>query len=196
MFMKAIATKKRDERGFTMIEGAVVVLVAGVILALATPKILNAMREHRLSMAAREVTDLIQRAKTQALANNQRSSLIVDVAGRQIGLAVYDASGSTITSVNYVPLPEDINFQTPPSVIAPMTGAPTSSAVSFPSYSGSTTAFKQDFTTRGFPSVSSAGAINSVYLGNGRSYRAITLTSVGGLRTWWWEDGAWVAASK
>jgi Tfp pilus assembly protein FimT len=168
------------------------VLAIGILLAMSTPKILNAVREHRLSIAARETADLIQRAKAQAVSDNRTSSLMMDTAGRRMGMAIYD-SGGTIVDAVYVPLPQGIDFQTPPSVTAPVTGAPTSAAVSFPAYGSSTTVFKQDFTTRGFPSVA-PGTINAIYLTNGRSYRALTMNSVGGIRMWWWENGAWVGA--
>jgi Tfp pilus assembly protein FimT len=188
--MRAIA---KGQRGFSVIEGAIVVLLIGVILAIATPKIVQAMREHRLSMATREVADFIARAKAQAVSQNKTSSLMVDTAGRRIGMAIYD--GTSIVDTIYMPLPQGVIFQTPPSVTAPVTGAPTSSAVSFPSYQGSSTVFKQDFTSRGFPAVA-AGTINALYLTNGKDYRAVTMNSVGGVRSWWWENSTWVGAGQ
>jgi hypothetical protein len=77
-----------------------------------------------------------------------------------------------------------------------MANAPVSSAVSFPLKEGSSSTFQQNFNSRGFPVVAAAGAINAIYIGNGRSYRAITMTSVGGIRSWWWEEDQWVAPSK
>jgi Tfp pilus assembly protein FimT len=185
---------EKDQLGFTVLEGALVVLVIGIIMAISTPKILNAMREHRLSVGTRTVADWIQRAKTQAVSDNKTSSLMVDTAGRRVGLAVYDGSGTIVDTI-YLPLPQGIGFERPADVTAPVTGAPVASAVSFPAYQSSTTVFKQDFTSRGFPAVS-AGTINAIYLSNGRSFRAITMNSVGGVRTWWWEGGAWVGAGR
>jgi Tfp pilus assembly protein FimT len=184
----------KGQKGFSVIEGAIVVLVIGVILAIATPKVVSAMREHRLSVGTREVMDFIQRAKAQAVSENKKSSLLVDTAGRRLGMAVYDGGGN-ISDIIYMPLPQGVIFQTPPSVSAPVTGAPTSSAVSFPAYNGSTTVFKQDFTSRGFPAVA-AGTINALYLTNGRNYRAVTMNSVGGVRSWWWENSTWVGATQ
>jgi Tfp pilus assembly protein FimT len=185
----------KGQKGFSVIEGAIVVLLIGVVLAIATPKIVNAMREHRLSMATREVADFIQRAKAQAVSQNKKASLMVDTAGRRLGMAVYDSTNTNILDTIYMPLPQGVIFQTPPSVTAPVTGAPTSSAVSFPAYQGSSTVFKQDFTSRGFPSVA-AGTINAIYLTNGKDYRAVTMNSVGGVRSWWWENSAWVGAGQ
>lgn len=183
------AAEKR-QFGFTMVEAAVVVLIMGVIVAFATPKITNSMREYRLANAARQITDLVQRAKTQATSENRRVTLRVDTAGRQIGLVVYDNSGNEVRT-DYVPLPQGVTFALPANVTAPLAGAPTALSVSFPLHTGSTTVFDQDFNSRGFPSVA-AGAVNAIYLSNSRSFRAITITSVGGIGSWGWQTNQWV----
>ncbi len=178
-----------------MLELAGVVLLIGVVLAMAIPKIGNAMREYRLNIAARMTSDMIQRAKLQAISDNKTSSLAVDTTGLRMGIVVYNADGS-INHIEYTPLPQGVYFAMPSGVTAPMTGVPVSSVVSFPALSGYTNVFRQNFNSRGFPAVTTDGDINVVYLTNGKSYRAITLSSVGGLRTWWWENGQWVKTGK
>lgn len=185
---------QRDEklaRGFTVIEIGVALLIIGVIAVFAVPRISNAMREYRLNNAMRQITDLMQQAKTQAMSNNTRATLRVDTANSRAGLVVYDSNGAEIRT-DYIPLPQSIRFSQPASMSAPMTGAPTSGVASFPAQEASTAVFQQDFTSRGFPSVSAAGAINVIYIGNNLTYRAITLSSVGGIRTWVWRNSAWV----
>lgn len=176
-------------RGFTILELTVVVLITGIIAAIATPKITSAMREYRLNIALRQTADLIQRVKTQAISDNRRSSLVVDTTNRSMGLVVYDVNGNVVRT-DYVPLPQNVTFAIPAGVTAPVTGAPISSAVSFPGQSGSTTVFQQDFNSRGFPMVT-GGAINAIYLSNGPSFRAITVNSVCGIRTFQWETTQW-----
>ncbi|HLG13211.1 MAG TPA: hypothetical protein VJH03_01640 [Blastocatellia bacterium] len=183
------------ENGSTLVQAAITVAIIGVVVAFATPKIASGLREHRLSIASRQVADLIQRAKTQAISDNRTSSIVVDTAGQRMGLAVYDDAGA-VSRIDYVPLPSDITFALPPNVSAPLAGAPTAKAVSFPAYDNSTVVFKQDFTSRGFPSVAAPGTINAVYLSNGRSYRGVTMSGVGGLRVWTWEDTKWVPITK
>jgi Tfp pilus assembly protein FimT len=182
---------RKQEHGFTVLEITVVVLLVGAVVAFATPRIANAMREYRLAMAVRQISDLIQRAKTQAMSDNKTVTLRVDTANRRAGIVVKDSSGTEVRT-EYVPLPQGVTFTLPASVNAPMTGAPYASSVSFPAQSGSTTVFQQDFNSRGFPVVSAAGAINSIYLSNSRTYRALTLSSVGGIRTWTWQTNQWV----
>lgn len=173
-----------------MLELTVVILVLGVIAAFAAPRISNAMREYRLNGAMRQITDMMQQAKTQAMSNNTKVTMRVDTATSRIGLVVYDSSG-TETRCDYMPLPQGITFSKPASVTAPMTGVQTTNVVSFPAQGTSTTIFQQDFTSRGFPSVSTAGTINVLYIGNSLTYRAITISSVGGIRTWVWKNSAW-----
>lgn len=174
-----------QERGFTLIEVTVIVLVAGAILAFATPKITNAMREYRLNASMQQISDLVQRVKMQAVSENTKSAIAIDTAGRRIGLVRYQADGVTVARIDYTPLPQGVSFAVPANVTAPMTGAPTSSAVSFPAQGSSTTVFAQDFNSRGLPIVV-AGATNAIYLTNGQTFRALTVNCVGGVRKWSW----------
>ena len=182
---------RRQERGFSVLEITVVVLLIGAIAAFAAPRITNAMREYRLAMAVRQFSDLIQRAKTKAMSDNKTVTLRVDTANRKAGIVVLDSSGTEV-STEYIPLPQGIIFSRPANVTAPMTDAPYTSNVSFPAKSGSTTVFQQDFNSRGFPAVATTGAINTIYLSNSRNYRALTLTCVGGVSTWVWQTNQWV----
>lgn len=184
------STKRRQESGFTILETAAVVLIVGVVVAVATPKISNAMREYRLNIATRQLADIVNRAKTQAVSDNRKSSLVVDTANKKMGIIVYDVAGNVVRT-DFMPLPQGISFTMPAGVSAPVTGAPTSRACTFAAQGGSSTVFQQDFNSRGFPVVA-AGAINALYLSNGMTYRAITVNSVCGLRTFRWEDGGWV----
>jgi len=183
---------ERTVRGFTIMEAAVAVFIVGLIAAFATPKIMNAMRQYRVGIAARQMSDLIQRAKVEAVSQNRNVTLRIDTANNRAGLVIRDAAGAEV-GVQYVPLPQGVRFVLPSGTVpAPMTGAPTSASVSFPAQSGSTTIFEQDFNSRGFPAVT-AGTINAIYLGSyNRSYSAVTLNSVGGIRTWSWSGSQWL----
>jgi prepilin-type N-terminal cleavage/methylation domain-containing protein len=181
---------RRQQAGFTILEVAVVVLVAGAIMAFATPKFVNAMREYRVSMASRQLTDMIHRAKMQAVSDNRGVTLRIDTAANRMGLVVLDVNGVEVTT-QYVPLPQGVTFSRPANVSAPMTGAPTGGSVSFTPKTGSTTIFEQQFNSRGFLVVASPATIQAIYVGNGQDYRAITMTSVGGIRTWRWTAGQW-----
>ena len=182
---------KRRQSGFTVLETTVVILVAGAIMAFATPKFINAMREYRVSMASRQLADLIHRAKMQAVSDNRGVTLRIDTAGNRMGIVVLDVNGNEVTT-EYVPLPQGVTFSMPANVSAPVTGAPIASSVSFGPKTGSTTVFEQQFNSRGFLVVASPATVQALYLGNGQDFRAVTLTSVGGIRTWRWIASQWV----
>lgn len=193
-----MTTEIRDrQRGFTMIEAALVVLVIGAVFAFATPKFVNAMREYRVSMASRQLTDLIHKAKVQAVSDNRTVTLRVDTAGNRVGIVVLDLDENEVRT-DYVPLPQGVTFSMPANVNAPMTGAPIATSVSFTPRTGSTTVFEQQFNSRGFLVVATPATIQAIYVGNGQIFRAVTLTSVGGIRTWKWMQpeghtyGGWV----
>lgn len=178
-------------RGFTTLELTVAVFVAAIIAGISTPKFISAMREYRTSLAVRQLSDMIQRAKVQATSENHSVALRVDVANRKAGLVVYDTNNNEVRC-DYVSLPQGVTFVLPSGVTAPVTGAPTDRSVTFALKAGSTTVYEQNFTSRGFPAVA-AGAINAIYVGsNNQTYRALTLNSVGGMRTWKWQTNTWV----
>ena len=184
MISKAI----ERQRGFTVFEGAVAVAIFGVALAFATPKITNAMREYRLNIAMRQVVDTFKRAKMQAISESKRSGVAIDVGGRRIGLVTYQDDGVTVDRIDYIPLPTGVIFQRPGDETAAPEGVTASGITSFPTKNG---VYVQDFNTRGFPAVSSGSDVLSVFLGNDRDHRAVTMTSVGGVRTYRFENRTW-----
>lgn len=180
----------RQESGFTILETAVAVLVVGAVVAFATPKITSAMREYRLNIGMHQMADIVHRVKTQAVSDNRKASLIIDTANKRMGIVTYDVNGNVVRT-DYMPLPQGVDFATPSGLNAPLTGAPTAQAISFPAQQGSTVVFQQDFNSRGFPVVN-AGAINAVYLTNGVTYRAVTVNSVSSTSSFRWEGDHWV----
>jgi Tfp pilus assembly protein FimT len=173
-------------------EAAVVVAIAGLIAAFATPKIVSAMREYRVNIAIRQMADLIQRAKTQAVSDNRTITLRVDTANNKAGIVTLDAAGAEV-GVQYIPLPQGVRFVLPTGTVPPpTTGAQTTLSVSFPAKSGTTNIYELGFNSRGFPAVS-AGTVNVIYLGSySKTYAALTMNSVGGMRTWKWSGSQWL----
>ena len=181
-----ISKRLRQEAGYTILQLAVTVLVSGSVIAIATPKITNAMREYRANIAMRNIADTLSRAKMQAISENKRSAMLIDTASNRAAMAVlkYDTASASwiVDQTFYVSLPQGVTFQRP-SITAP-SGVTTTGVTSFPAISGSTTVFRQDFNSRGFPIVANGSDVASIFVGNGQSYRAITITSVGGIRTY------------
>jgi Tfp pilus assembly protein FimT len=182
---------RKLEQGFTMIEIAVVLLTGGVIMAFATPRITNAMRVYRINIATRQVMDTLKRVKMQAVSENKRVALVVDTTNRQAGMAILNNDG-TVKDTQYVSLPQGVIFERP-SVSTNPAGVPSSltTAVSFSKYGSSGSVYKQDFNTRGFPVVANPTDVVCIFVGNGKDYRAITMSSVGGIRLYKLDGTTW-----
>ena len=182
---------RKLEQGFTMIEVAIVLLVGGAVMAFAAPKITNAMRTYRINIATRQVVDTLRRVKTQAVSESKRTAFVVDTSTCQAGLAILNTDNS-IKSSSYVALPQGIVFQRP-QVSANPAGVSSSltSAVSFSKYGSSGSVYKQDFNTRGFPVVADGADVICIFVGNGKDYRAITMSSVAGIRLYKLDGTTW-----
>lgn len=181
---------RKQALGFSLVECLIIFAIIATVLSIATPKITKAMRDYRLNITLRQLSDLIQKAKVEAVSENRKASLVVDSANRKFGLIVYD-DNLNVLRTDYIPLPDGVVFARPAGVTAPLSGAPTTSDISFPAQSGTTTTFQQDFTSRGFLKVANPGDIQVIYFGNGADYRAITINSIGGIQTWKWNTTIW-----
>jgi prepilin-type N-terminal cleavage/methylation domain-containing protein len=183
---------RKLEQGFTMIEVAAVLLVGGAIMAFATPKITNAMRAYRINIATRQLVDTLKRVKTQAVSESKRTAFVVDTDNRRAGMATLNTDDS-VKDAYYVSLPQGIIFERP-SVSTNPAGVSSSltTAVSFSKYGSEGTVYKQDFNTRGFPVVADGADVICIFVGNGKDYRAITMSSVGGIRLYKLNGTNWV----
>ena len=81
------ANLRSTERGLTVIEMAVVVVILSILVAVAVPQIINQIRAYKLGVAARNVATAVQRAKYIATSNNSRAGLLIqDSSTMQIQL--------------------------------------------------------------------------------------------------------------
>jgi prepilin-type N-terminal cleavage/methylation domain-containing protein len=85
------SSQRRHERGFTVIEIAVVLLIISVVAAFVVPQILSYMRSYRLGVAARNVATALQRARYLATSNNTRAGISVPEL-QQVDIEQYDVA--------------------------------------------------------------------------------------------------------
>ena len=105
------SARERD-RGFTMIEIAVVLLIIAVVAAFTVPQILAYMRNYRLGVAARNVATAVQRARYLATSNNTRAGISVPELQR-VDIEQYDALGEGAPqNKGAVRLPEGVSIAT------------------------------------------------------------------------------------
>ena len=105
-----LSRRRGSDRGFTMIEIAVVLLVIAIIAAAVVPQVINYMRKYRLGVAARNVATAVQRARYLATSNNKRAGVFLAELQR-VDIEEYDPEGKTEPKMKgSVHLPEGITF--------------------------------------------------------------------------------------
>ena len=80
------------QRGFSMIEMAVVLLVIAVIAAFVVPQVIVYLKMYRLGVAARNVATALQRARYLATSDNKRAGINISELQR-IDIEEYDSEG-------------------------------------------------------------------------------------------------------
>lgn len=105
--------RRVDERGFTVVELAVVLLVIAIIAAFTIPQVLNYMRAYKLGVAGRNIATALQRARYIATSNNTRAGVAIAQAHR-IDIEQYDPEGKAEPqNKGAVLLPNEIRIATP-----------------------------------------------------------------------------------
>src|SRR5262245_56648258 len=84
---------KRSQRGFSMIEMAVVLLIIAIVAAFVVPQIISYLRMYRLGVGARNVATAILRARYLATSNNTRAGVLVAETQR-VDIEQYDPLGN------------------------------------------------------------------------------------------------------
>lgn len=72
-----IISVRRSERGFSVVEMAVVFLIIAIVIAAFVPQVIVWMRLYRLNTSARNVATALQRARYLATSNNTRAAVSV-----------------------------------------------------------------------------------------------------------------------
>jgi len=89
-----LVSRKRGQRGFTVIEIAVVILIIALIVAATLPQILTYMRQYRLTIAGRNIATALQRARYLATSNNRRAGVHIPESNK-VQIEQYDLEGVT-----------------------------------------------------------------------------------------------------
>lgn len=101
----------RGQRGFSVIEMAVVLLIIGIVAAFVVPQIMSYMRMYRLGVGGRNVATALQRARYLATSNNTLAGVFVAELQRRVDIEQYDPMGKEPPqNKGGVVLPDGITF--------------------------------------------------------------------------------------
>jgi type IV fimbrial biogenesis protein FimT len=106
-------TQARARRGFTLVETALVVVVAGLLLAVAAPRFTQMRAGLRLQTAANQVAGDLRRAQVEAIKRNQTIVVaktndstysITTIGNRTLETGVvFDAAAMTVSMASFGP---------------------------------------------------------------------------------------------
>ena len=173
-------TQTQRQRGFSLVEIAVVVLVIALLAAVAIPAVTYWLEQYRLGFAAQQVADSLQSTKMAAVAKTQKAALLFDVDGNRLG-----REGSTLAD-----LPAGVVFGLPEHATAPDADVDMSGPVTFPVLPENGGLRAAAFTGRGLPDVD-PGEVYAVFLTNSTGSSAVLMTSAGNVRILNWDGERW-----
>jgi general secretion pathway protein H len=171
---------KQAQRGYSLVELLVVILVIAILAAVSIPSINRWIKIYRLGTASQQVSDGLQATKMRAVAKTRRRELLFDVAGNRVG-----HEGGTL-----VPLPPGVAFSTGEAYVPPESGVSIDEPVTFPPAGSASELRAAAFTGKGLPDAD-PGETFAVYLSNDVGTRVVTMTSAGNIRTREWSGGVW-----
>jgi prepilin-type N-terminal cleavage/methylation domain-containing protein len=87
-----VARKSRHDRGFSMVELLVVLLIIMVISGIAIPQITTTLRSYQLTSAASQVADTIKFTRFEAIRRNTTMNFLVSWSGVRWGVGT-DSNG-------------------------------------------------------------------------------------------------------
>ncbi len=199
----------RNPQGFSVTELLVVVTIILVTTAAATPTLVRTVQRYRAEASARNIANIIMRARLEAIKRNQRlSTIFVPPSGGKgarygidlNGNGVLDATEPQIMAASGVTFWQD---NTP--AIPPTTGLPAdyTSLAAPTAPSGGPTSYSVSFSPQGTVVVNNAGnwqlaskamaiaVSNGASISAGHSSWLITITPAAHIRMFFWENGAW-----
>ncbi len=102
--------ENRGQRGFSLIEMSVVLLIIAVVAAFVVPQVLAYMRMYRLGMGGRDLATALQRARYVATSNNTRAGIFITEL-QHVDIEQYDQDGKADPQVKgAVHLPQGVTI--------------------------------------------------------------------------------------
>lgn len=94
-------TARGRQSGFSLLELMIVVVIVGIVTALALPGVAQASRERRIQQAAVTVLDLAREVRTRAMYRGRAQTLIISANGLGLKFDAYEGSSPSCRLSNF-----------------------------------------------------------------------------------------------
>lgn len=190
--MRALQSRHRPNRAFTVIELMIVIAIIGIVAAFAYPKV--NFTQFRVDAAARTVRVALQNAERLAVTRQYDVVVSFDTVNSTIRILEDNNNNAAVDAgehVIYAPLEDSVHFAVPPTGISGSVGSP---------INGGTIKTVDGMPTLIFHRDGAASSDADIYItsrrANNDDYRCIRVIQSTG-RTLWWRylNGTWEQAS-
>lgn len=100
-----LSNARNKDRGFTLIETLIILVIIGVLSAIAAPSFLSLFKRNKVNDALVQVQGALQEAQRQAIRNNKSCTVTIDTTNKKVtapclvtGDRILDSSISMATS--------------------------------------------------------------------------------------------------
>lgn len=197
------------ESGFTVVELLVVVFIILITAAAATPTLVRTVQRYRTEASARNIANILTRARLEAIKRNQRlSTIFLPPSGGNGARYGIDLNGNGVLEATepQIMAASGVTFwQNNTPTAPPTTGLPTDyTDLGLPTApSGGPTSYSVTFSPQGTVVVNNAGnwqlasktmaiaVTNGISISPAHSSWLITITPAAHIRMFSWQNGAW-----
>jgi prepilin-type N-terminal cleavage/methylation domain-containing protein len=188
-----VAAKSRHDRGFSMVELLVVLLIIMIVSGIAVPQIVATLRSYQVSSAASQVADAIKFSRFEAIRRNSNTSFLASPLGTRWAVGT-DSNGNAALDVSERQYDMSGNMTLLTAAAVPTSGT-LAAALNVPAItvlSGNAAVQAIAFDPRGAVNfAASAGGVTTVYVfyvgpafQSTQDYRAVVVMPSGITQVW------------
>jgi prepilin-type N-terminal cleavage/methylation domain-containing protein len=187
--------RQKRQGGFSLVETMLVCAVMGIVAGFAIPNSLTAISNLKLHSTTSDFSGLVQRARTLSEQGNTTYSILFGLPTGNGAYVDLNGNGQYDAGEPMIQFSGNANQVAAP---AGATGKPTNLDASGGPLGWTATAGNISLNSRGFPCSGSPCVTNVNYIFyfsdtryNGSGWAAVSITSAGHPKTWWWNGSSW-----